>query len=85
MLHVFRLLNMAKEMATENSINVHRKDRAFLLSIKAGEFEYEELVTMAENLKEELPILFQKSSLQNEPDIAAINRLLINARKKFYE
>jgi uncharacterized protein len=84
MLHVFRLLNMAKEIATENNINVHRKDRAFLLSIKAGEFEYDALVNMAAKLKDELPVLFQHSNLQDEPDIELIEKLLINTREQFY-
>ena len=34
MMHVFRLLLVAKEIATEGKINVFRKDRDFLLAIK---------------------------------------------------
>ena len=36
MMHVFRLLLMAKEIAEEGKINVYRNDREFLLSIKEG-------------------------------------------------
>ena len=32
MMHTFRLLNMAEEIATENTLNVFREDREFLLS-----------------------------------------------------
>lgn len=85
MLHVFRLLKMAKEIATENSINVYRKDRTFLLSIKAGEFEYEQLVKMAEKLKDELSSLFHFSNLQDEPDIELIEKLLVKTREQFYQ
>jgi predicted nucleotidyltransferase len=84
MMHVFRLLFMAKEIATENVINVHRKDRDYLLAIKAGHFEYDDLVVKAEALKEELPFLFQQSSLQEEPDIEKLNSLLFAMREAYY-
>ena len=84
MMHVFRLLLMAKEIATEGKVNVHRKDREFLLSIKAGGFDYEELVAKAEALKDELPLLYQQSDLRETPDAEASNELLIKMRKQFY-
>lgn len=84
MMHVFRLLKMAKEIAIEGKINVHREDREFLLSIKAGKFEYDELVERAEVMKNELPELFQKSTLQTEPNIKIVNELLIKIREVYY-
>ena len=84
MMHVFRLLLMAKEIATEGKVNVHRKDRAFLLSIKAGKFEYDELVAKAEVMKDELPLLYQQSALQEAPDAAEVNKLLIKMRDDVY-
>jgi len=85
MMHVFRLLLMAKEIATEGTINVYRKDREFLLSIKEGKFEYDDLVQKAEALKEELPLLYQKSNLKDEPDVENINELLIKMRALYYK
>lgn len=84
MMHVFRLLLMAKEIATECRLNVFRDDREFLLDIKEGKYEYDELVKKAEILKNELPVLYQKSNLPDAPDIKKINRLLIEMRKKYY-
>ncbi len=84
MMHVFRLLLMAKEIATEGRINVYRKDRDFLLSIKDGKFEYDELVLQAETLKDELPLLYQKSNLNEEPDVKGINELLVKIRDDYY-
>jgi predicted nucleotidyltransferase len=84
MMHVFRLLLMAKEIATEGRINVYRKDREFLLAIKEGKFEYDELVQQAEALKDELPLLYQQSNLKNEPDLEDINSLLIKMREVYY-
>jgi uncharacterized protein len=86
MLHVFRLLHMAKEIAAEGKIYVRRNnDKAFLLDIKAGKYEYEDLVTQAEEIRNTLPELFTKSSLIDKPDITSINDLLVTIRKEFYK
>lgn len=85
MMHTFRLLSMAKEIAESNQINVFRKDREFLLSIKAGEFEYDDLLKKAEALKSELEGLYEQSGLPELPDKKYIDQLLINVRREFYE
>lgn len=85
MMHVFRLLLTAKEIATEGKVNVWRKDREFLLDIKQGKYEYEDLLTKAELLKTELPALYAKADLQDEPDIKKINELLIEMREDYYK
>jgi hypothetical protein len=84
MMHTFRLLHMAKEIAVQGKIIVERPDRDFLLEIKEGKYEYEELVEKAEYLKEELIKLYKTSHLPNVPDIDLINALLIRIRKEFY-
>jgi uncharacterized protein len=84
MMHVFRLLHMAREIAVEKQINVHRKDRAFLLDIREGKYEYEQLVTMAEKLKEDLASLFETSGLQEMPDKEQVNKLLFTMRDTLY-
>lgn len=84
MMHVFRLLKMAKEIATEGALNVRRNDRELLLSIKAGEFEYNELVEKAEKMKEALPFLFAQSNLLKEPDLQKTNEVLIKMRNEYY-
>lgn len=84
MMHVFRLLLMAKEIAVEKKVNVFRNDRQFLLDIKQGKFEYDELVQKAEELKNGLAELYQQSDLPEEPDVDQINNILIAVRKKVY-
>ncbi|MFT3703494.1 MAG: nucleotidyltransferase domain-containing protein [Agriterribacter sp.] len=84
MMHVFRLLLMAKEIATESKINVWRNDRGFLLDIKQGKFEYDDLVRQAEKLREELKDLYANSILLDEPDIEKVNTLLIEMREVYY-
>lgn len=85
MMHVFRLLLMAKEIATEGKVNVWRKDRDFLLDIKHGKYEYDVLVQKAESLKSELPRPYQLANLQSEPNRDSINKLLIEMRKEYYK
>jgi uncharacterized protein len=84
MMHVFRLLTMAKEIAVEGTINVFRKDRDFLLSIKEGKFEYDDLLQKAEIARGDLPLLYQQSGLMEEPDIEKIDQLLVEMRELFY-
>ena len=85
MMHVFRLLLMAREIATEGKVNVHRKDREFLLDIKQGKFEYDDLVKKAEELKDELPALYADSQLPESPDLGIVNKLLIEMRDDYYK
>jgi predicted nucleotidyltransferase len=84
MMHTYRLLLMAKEIALTGELNVARPDREFLLDIKRGKFEYDELVNKAAEMKDELSSLFAKSSLPEAPDEQKINKLLITIRKQFY-
>ncbi|NDI97863.1 nucleotidyltransferase [Flavobacterium sp. LaA7.5] len=84
MMHTFRLLHMAKEIAIENVINVKRNDRAFLLDIKNGVYDYDQLVDWAEERKNELQELYEVSGLPERPKIEEVNKLLIEIRKSFY-
>jgi len=84
MMHTFRLLRMAKEIATEHIIHVKRSDRDFLLNVKHGKYEYDELVKWATDLKTDLENLYQESKLPERPDLEKINTLLINMRTDFY-
>ncbi len=84
MMHTFRLLHMAEEIASESTINVKRSDRAFLLDIKKGKFEYDELVSWAEERKLKLEELYATSNLPDRPDLNKINNLLIEIRNNYY-
>jgi hypothetical protein len=84
MMHTFRLLNMAEEIAREGSIYVRRHDREFLLSIRSGRFEYDDLVKMADEKVAEIESLFDKSDLPDLPDLDKANDLLIHLREEFY-
>ena len=84
MMHTFRLLHMAKEIAEQGVINVKRPDRELLLGIKNGDFEYDDLLEKAEILKESLQKLYHESSLIERPNLDRINELLVRIRDEYY-
>ncbi|MFC6223969.1 DNA polymerase beta superfamily protein [Hymenobacter artigasi] len=85
MLHVFRLLQMAEEIAETRQLNVYRPNREFLLQIRRGEFEYEALVAEAEQLVTRVEAAFADSALPAAPDRAAAELLLRQVRHDFYQ
>ncbi|UPL51114.1 DNA polymerase beta superfamily protein [Hymenobacter sublimis] len=84
MLHVFRLLRMAEEIATTSQLHVRRPDRAFLLQIRRGEFAYDELVAEAEALVDRVEAAFATSALPDAPNQAAAEHLLRQVRRTWY-
>jgi predicted nucleotidyltransferase len=84
MLHVFRLLQMAEEIARTGQLQVRRPNREFLLQIRRGEFEYAELVAEAEQLVERVETAFEASALPAAPDPAAAEETLRRVRQQFY-
>jgi hypothetical protein len=84
MLHVFRLLQMAGEIAETGQLNVRRPNREFLLQIRRGEFEYEALVTEAEQLVARVDAAFVHSNLPDAPNRETAEQLLQRVRHAFY-
>lgn len=85
MMHTFRLLEMAIEIAKEKRINVKRPNRNYLLDIKAGNFEHEELINKANLMQAEMEIAFEKSDLMVKPNREKINNLTFKLRNKLYK
>ncbi len=85
MMHTFRLLEMAIEIGNRKEINVQRPNRDFLLSIKAGEYEYQELLTMAKEKQNEMDKAFEKSDLQEKPNVKLINEMTFKIRNEYYK
>lgn len=83
--HCVRLLQMSIEIAKTGQINVRRNNRDFLLNIRSGEMDYDELIALAESLKKESEEAYANSTLQDRPDKDAANKLLVELRHKFYE
>ena len=47
--------------------------------------EYDDLLNLAESMKNELTTLFEQSTLPDMPNEEVINKLLIHIRKEFYK
>jgi hypothetical protein len=84
MLHVFRLLQMAEEIALTGTLQVRRSNREFLLQIRRGEFEYAELVAEAEQLVARVEIAFENSALPAAPSSEVAEETLRRVRRAFY-
>lgn len=84
MMHTFRLLLMAEEIAREGTIHVKRPDRDFLLKIRRGEYEYADLITMAEDKISDIKKAFCESGLPEDINPVMVENLLVEIRKAFY-
>jgi hypothetical protein len=85
MMHVFRLLNMAEEIARYKKVNVRRPEREYLLKIRAGEFSYEDLLKQAEEKIQMVDDLFKESDLPEQPHLAKAESILIKIRGSLYD
>jgi len=84
MMHVFRLLNMAEEIARYEKVNVRRPERDYLLKIRAGQFAYEDLLKQAEQKIGVVDNLFKKSELPEQPDPKQAEEKLVEIRQVLY-
>lgn len=80
MLHCRRLLDMAKEIAQQKTINVKRPNADYLLKIRRGEVRLDEIIEQAENDIKELDSLFINSNLPDEVNIDILNEILYDIR-----
>ena len=85
MMHTFRLLNMAHEIA-EGKIIVRRPDDEIetLMKIRRGEYDYDKLLTEAEALIANLDETFDNCDLPEKVDQEFIDNLLVTIRKLRY-
>ena len=84
LMHTFRLLDMAEEIAKEHTITVRRPNRDFLMRIRKGEFAYDDLISMADEKIETIQEAFAASDLPDTPDREALEEVLIQIREEWY-
>jgi len=82
--HCHRLLDMAIEIGEGKGINIRRKNREELLSIRRGEYDYDKLVEEAENKIKRMDDVFEESGLPKTIDRDFLDVLLIKIRKEYY-
>ena len=85
MMHTFRLLHTALDIAKHGELRVWRDNRDDLLAIKAGEFAYEDLLQRAQALMQEVEQAFAHSHLPEQPDLMQLARVLVEVRQAFYQ
>jgi hypothetical protein len=83
LLHTIRLLDMASEIAREGVLHIRRPNREYLLRVRSGEFEYDDLISYAEEQLAGVVAAFEVSHLQDRPDRQRVNRLLVEIREAF--
>ncbi len=86
MMHTFRLLHIAEDIAKNNNITVRvsPSEREYLFKIKNATFEYDDLVKEAEEIRDQLEALYEVSALPEKPNLSLVNELLVDIRNKFY-
>ncbi len=86
MMHTFRLLETARDIALHGEIRVRRPNRDALLAIKRGAFGYEELLARAETLMAEIDDLFAQNAFRLPETVnrAAAIDALVKVREKLY-
>ena len=85
MMHTFRLLHNAEEIARTGTFQVRRtQDKDFLWQVRMGEFQYDDLVRIAEEKIAEINELFETCELPDTPDFDKANELLLEIREGFY-
>ena len=84
-MHCTRLLHMGKELVEGKGFNVERTwDKEMLLDIRNHKYEYEEIIAYVENLYQSIIDSMENCSLPDAIDENLINKMLIEARTKFY-
>ena len=83
MMHCFRLMHMAAEIAEGRGMILQRTDdRQFLMDVRNHKFEYEEIIEMLERDKERMNQLMEKSIIREKIDVDFVNDLMIEIRKQ---
>lgn len=87
MMHTFRLLNMAIEIATKKEVIVRRppEEIDMLMKIRRGEFEYDFILGKAEALQNQMDREFETTDLPKDIDQKMMRDLQYKVRLKFYK
>lgn len=84
MLHCMRLIEEAQEIATQKTINIRRPNADYLVSIRKGEVDLEEILIKAEKGVKLIDTYFENSDLPETVDPKKVNELLKEVRKRIY-
>lgn len=77
-MHLVRLMRMATEILRDGKVLVRRPDAAELLAVRAGEWNYDDLIAWAQKTEDELATIAAASPLPKAPDRKAIDALVVD-------
>ena len=80
LMHCFRLLDMGIDAAKYGELIVKRPNREWLLDVREGKFEYDDLIKQAEEKLKEMEELVDKSDLPDFIDDEFVDNLLLEIR-----
>lgn len=85
-MHLVRLLRMGEEILTGQGVIVKRPDAKELLDIRAGEWQYDDLVAYAES-KDKLirEVLYKTTSLPKKPDVHLAAQVLMDCQDAYWQ
>lgn len=85
MMHTIRLLQSAEQILKEGTLNIKVNNREELLSIKAGNMEYDQLLEKADSLITSIETEYLYTNLPDFPNKIESEKLLVEIRKELYE
>ena len=81
MMHCFRLMHMAMEIARGEGVMLKRTwDHDFLMDVRHHKYEYDELIERVSKEKEEMEMLMKNSTIPDHIDVDKVNDILIDIR-----
>ena len=81
--HLFRLLGMAFDALVDKELTVMRPERQFLISIREGQYSYEEIVRMANEKFARIEEAYMRSDLKNKINYDFANNFYITILKTY--
>jgi len=81
LMHCLRMLDMAIEVAQGKGINLVRPNREWLLSVRRGEVDYDEIITLIEQKRKQMDDAFEVSTLPSHVNDKFITSILLEMRK----
>ena len=84
MMHTLRLLEIAEMIAKEGRVQLRSPNVDFLMKVRRGEFEYDDLLKIAEEKMRVISEAYAQCDLPQDVDFYAVNEVLAEMREKIY-
>jgi len=79
-MHCLRMLDMAIEVAQGKGVNLVRPNREWLLSVRRGEVDYDEIISLIEQKRKEMDEAFAISPLPSHVNDKFVYDLILKIR-----